>query len=897
MVELLSTKLFIPRPRLNLVSRPRLIERLNAGLDKKLSLIAAPAGFGKTTLLSEWIPKSPNCVTWLSLDEGDNDPTQFWAYFISALQGLRSEIGENALARLQSPQPPPITSILSALINDITAFPDTFSAVLDDYHVIHSQPIHEAMRFFIANLPAQVHLVITTRVDPPLPLARLRARDELNELRANELRFSLDEAAAFLTQAMGLNLSMEQVDALEIRTEGWIAGLQIAGLSMQGRDDIQSFIQAFSGSHRHILGYLAEEVLNHQPEDILNFLVQTSVLNRLCGPLCDAVTREIGGQAILEKLEFANLFIAPLDDEGKWFRYHHLFADVLQVRLQRTQSDQVIELHRRAGEWFAVQGMIDEAVYHALAGANFVQAAQMVEGVAGKMLRSGTATSLIRWLDAMPEEMIRARVRLCLARGWTYLWGPEFSLESAGEWAQLAMEQIAPGSTQEPAIEGEVYALKALIAADRVDLALGRELSQRALEYLQADSPWLGVTTFCLGSVLYAAGEFSAAIPALTEALRLSQADGALYIQLIAGNFLADIQVYQGHLGQAVKMYQQVLAWTDHSSPQKGALIAHAGLANVLCELGQLDDALTHVQSGLDQLEQVGGPGATLWLYRTQARILQAKGNWIDALDGLNLAYLSGQRAKIPFVMTQTSALRARILLAQGDLEAATVWAADSGLDHEDPEANHSGLREMEYITLARVLSAQGKHAETLALLERLLETALAEERCGSAIEILALQSLAFQTQGNRVRALEYLENALTLAEPEGYIRTFVDEGFPMSVLINDFQALIRNKISNTISDASFRLLTYTDKLLAAFSQPAPAGESKSEAIIASLRERELAILRMIAMGLSNQEIAEILVIAVSTVKSHINHLYGKLGTNRRTQAIAIARELGLLSE
>jgi LuxR family maltose regulon positive regulatory protein len=382
MIELLRTKLFIPRPRKNLVARSRLIERLNAGLDKKLSLIAAPAGFGKTTLLSEWIPQSPNCVTWLSLDKDDNDPVKFWAYFIKSLQGLQAELGAGAYSLLHSPQVPPITSILTSLINDIAAFPNTFSMVLDDYHVIEFHAIHEDLTFLIEHQPTNMHLAITTRMDPSLPLARLRARNRLDELRANDLRFTANESAVFLNDVMGLSLSAEEIIALETRTEGWIAGLQIAALSMQGQDDVSGFIQAFSGSHRHILGYLADEVINQQSEGTLKFLLQTSFLDRLCGPLCEAVTGASGGQETLQGLDRANLFIIPLDDEGIWYRYHHLFGEVLRNRLTASSKKgetNTAELHRRASSWFEEAGLIDDAIHHALAVPDIERAAGLVE--------------------------------------------------------------------------------------------------------------------------------------------------------------------------------------------------------------------------------------------------------------------------------------------------------------------------------------------------------------------------------------------------------------------------------------------------------------------------------------------------------------------------------------
>jgi LuxR family maltose regulon positive regulatory protein len=897
MPDLLTTKLYIPRPRSNRVSRPRLTERLNAGLDRKLTLIAAPAGFGKTTLLSEWIPHSPRCVTWLSLDEGDNDPTRFWAYLIASVQQIHPDLGAGALALLQSAQAPPITSILTALINDITVFPDTFSTVLDDYHLIDFQPIHEALTFLIDHLPANMHLVLTTRVDPPLPLARLRARAKLTELRANDLRFTADEAAAFLDQAMGLSLSGDEVAALETRTEGWIAGLQIAALSMQSRDDIPGFIQAFSGSHRHVLGYLAEEVINQRPKGTLNFLLQTSILDRLCGPLCDAVTRDYGGQAILEKLELANLFITPLDDEGVWYRYHHLFAEVLQARLQQTHPDQLPALHRRAGIWFANQGMTEEAVRHALAGGDYEQAARQIEAVAGDMLRGGSSSSLIRWLDTMPEEMTHARPRLCLARGWTFLWGPVLSLESADEWARLASRTALASGLQDSDLTGQVAALQAMIAAVQSEVERSLELSQQALGYLPFDSPWRGVMTFCLGSAHFSSGNMADATHILSEALRLSQADGAQYIQLVAASFLADLQVFQGHLGRAMEMYQQVLAWADHGLPQKGAVMAHGGLAYILCEQNQVNAALAQVQLGAEQIPQVGGPGAALWLYRALARVQQAYGNWTGASAALDRAYQSGRSARLRFVVTQVAALRARLQLAQGDLEAATAWAANCGLSPEDPQASHPGLREVEYLSLARVLAAQGRRAEALSLLDRLMGSAAAEGRHGSAIGILALQSLVFQGQGDTARALDCLERALTLAEPEGYIRVFVDEAGPMRALLTEFQSILTDRLHNDDDNASRRLLAYVGKLLIAFSRPTLALDQQPKTIPETLSPRELDVLHLMRAGFNNQEIAEHLVIATSTVKTHINNLYGKFGVHSRTRAVAVARELDLLSD
>lgn len=895
MPELLRTKLFIPRPRSSLVSRPRLTDRLNAGLERKLTLVAAPAGFGKTTMLVEWVPQSLRCVTWLSLDAGDNDPSRFWGYVISSLQQVHPELGASALALLQSRQAPPITAIIPSLLNDIAAFPAAFAAVLEDYHVITSEPIHAALAYLIDHLPENLHLILTTRADPPLPLARLRVRDQLTELRANDLRFTAGEAAAFLDQAMGLQLSAAEVAALETRTEGWIAGLQIAALSMQGRADVSGFVQAFSGSHRHIVGYLAEEVLDQSPKSTLNFLLQTSILDRLCGPLCDAITGEVGGQAILEQLDQANLFITPLDDAGVWYRYHHLFAEVLQARLERTWPDRVPDLHRRARSWHESQGMLAEAVRHALAGGDYEQAARLVEAVAGEMLRRGSSVSLIRWLDAMPEELIRARPRLCLDRAWTYHWGPVLDLHGAETWAELALRAALVGGSLDSGLSGEITAVHALAAATRSEVTRSRELSLLALDDLPLDSPWRSVMALTLGTAHLDAGDTVAAAHALGEALRLSQADGAHYVQLVAACFQADIQVLQGHLSHAIALYGQVLEWASPDLPQKGDVMAHGGLAGILCERDQLDAALAHIQAGAEKVGRVGGAWAAHVLYRALARVHQARGKWRDALDALDRSYQIGQSAQVRLAVTQAAALRAGLHLAQGDLTAAVAWAASSGLAPDDADANHPGWREVEYLSLARVLAAQGRHAEAQDLLDRLLQAAEAEARAGSAVAILVVQAVVHQAQGHRRRSLGCLERALAVAEPEGYIRVFVDEGDPMRSLLGEYRSTLRQRPGDADDGTRSRLLAYAGRLLAAFVQPSQVTSQEPRTIPEPLSERELEILVLISRGLSNREIAGHLVIAVSTVKSHINAIYGKLGTHRRIQAVAVARERGLL--
>jgi len=865
-------------------------------LARKLTLISAPAGFGKTTLVSEWIPHSQWCVVWVSLDEGDNDPTRFWCYFIAGLQQLTPKLGQNALSLFQSPQPPPLELCLTTLLNEIATFPEPFAFVLDDYHLIENPALREAVAFLLNHLPSQLHLIITTRADPPLPLSRLRSREQLIELRAEDLRFTPAEAMAFFNQVMGLNLSKEDVATLEAHTEGWIAGLQLAALSMQGRDDLPNFITDFTGSHRFILDYLTDEVLERRPKGTQNFLLQTSILDRLCGSLCDAVTGGSDGQATLERLEQANLFIVSLDDERRWYRYHHLFAEVLRARLRQIQPDPVSELHRRAGRWYEEAGLVDKAVDHALAGRDFEQAACLIEQVAGTMVRRGASASLARWLDAMPEKMIHARPHLCLARGWICLWGLVPRLGNVDEWAQLALRDVPAHQSLDTELIGEVAALQATAAAIRWEITRSLELSQQALDYLPLDSPWRSSMALCLGTAHFYSGDVAAAARALNEALRLSQDDGARYIQSISASFLAETQVHQGHLGQAMAIYQQVLEWADHGLPQRGGVMAHSGLANLLHEYNQLDAALAHLQLGAEQLQQVGGVWVAFELYRSMARVHFALGNWGDALNDLERASQCGVNAQVSLVVTQVAALQARLQLIQGDLASAESWAANSGLSPDDADAVHPGLREVEYLSLTRVLTAQGRHTEALSLLERLLQTAETEGRFGSAIEILILQSLTLQAQGNTADALTFLERALILAEPEDYVRTFVDEGEPMAELL----ARLKAEDGRHVLSEAEKMKGYVLKLLAALEKDAVRPIFHPSALILQplvepLTARELELLRLVAAGHSNKETAQELFVAVGTVKKHLNNIYGKLDVSSRTQAVARARELDLL--
>jgi LuxR family maltose regulon positive regulatory protein len=900
---LMKTKLYIPPIRSELVSRPRLIERLDEGFrqDRKLTLVSAPAGYGKTTLLGEWIAHCElrTRVAWVSLDKGDNDPARFWAYVVAALQTVQENIREIAQAAFQSPHPPPIDSALTGLLNQIAKVPDPVVLVLDDYHVISASAIHDALSFLLENLAPQMHLVIATRADPPLPIPRLRGRGQLNELYQSDLRFTSEEIAQFLDLVLGLKLSSEDVAALERRTEGWIAGLQMAAISMRGRDDISGFVRAFAGSHRYILDYLGEEVFRQQPRDVQEFLLQTAILDRLSGKLCDAVIGASGpaedrsivdSQSVLEYLEHTNLFIVPLDDVRQWYRYHHLFADLLQYRLQQKQRDLVPELHRRASEWYEENGLIAEAVSHALAACDYEQTASLVERTAWETLTRGECTTLLGWLDALPDGLVRSRPRL----GVFHAWALAFAGQLDGVESCLAHVDVQH-------VQGEVAAVRAFVAGVRGDVPRTIELAQQALEQLPEENPFLrAMVTLSLGVAHFSKGESVAASQVLTEAIALSRAANRPYLTLAATATLGYAQDIQGALHQAVETHQAALELASDlgGRPVPFTGMAYVGIAAVLYEWNDLDGAMRYATEGIALAERGGFSSYHLVGYARLAQIYQVRGDVDGVWEIIRKAEWLAQQQDYAYLMAVIADLRARLWVAQGNLATASRWAQKHRLS---PVDRLSPTREVEQIAVARALIACASHrgpvrgdeiGEALSLLARLLQAAEAAGQIKSAIKILALQALAFQAQDNLDGALSALERALSLAEPEGYVRTFVDEGEPMAKLLSQIleaQRKGRRALSRGIAP------NYAARLLAAFGKEVELTSSAMESLIEPLTERELEVLRLVVAGLSNPEIAEELVIAVSTVKSHVNHIFGKLGVESRTQAVARAQGLGLL--
>ncbi len=905
--QVLATKLFIPPAPSKVVSRPRLLNQLNGGFSvgHKLTLVCAPAGFGKSTLVSEWIASYGRPAAWLSLDENDYEPARFLIYLIGALQVIAPKLGARILDELQTPQPPPIDSILTNLLNEIATIPNDFILVLDDYHLVDSKAVDEVLTFIVEHLPPQMHLAITTREDPSLPIPRLRARNQLIEIRVADLRFTPSEAAEFLSQVMNLNLTAEEVATLASRTEGWIAGLQLAALSMKGQQDIHGFIQAFAGDHRYIVDYLVEEVLQRQPEPIRNFLLQTSILERLNGPLCDAVTAQSGSKSKLDQLHRGNLFLIPLDDKRQWYRYHHLFADVLRMHLMALQPEQVSTLHNRASEWYEQNGLRSDAIHHVLSAKNLDRAANLIEQAVPEMRRSRQEAKLLSWLKALPNEVLRNRPMLSVHYAGALLLsgdleGVEFHLRDAERWLDSTV------STQEKPIvfdEEEFRRLPGWIALYRAAISLAREnidatiqYAQRALEYIpEGDHLGRGAATGLLGLAYWRTGNLDATQRSYVEALTRLQSVGYLSDAIGCAITLADIHIAQGRLREAMNTYQQGL----QLATEKGAILLrgagdmHVGISTLYREQNDLDAAEQHLVKSRELGEFAGLPQNPYRWCVVMAGIHVARGDLNKALELLNEAErlytgdLSPNVRPIP-------ALKARVWIKQGNLDQAFAWARARKLSVEEEP---SYLREFEQITLVRILLSQYQrdHSNNLVqdameFLERLLNAAEAGGRNGSVIEILILQALAHQMQEGFPAALSALERALKLAEPEGYIRMFVDEGTAMETLLHEA--------------AAHRIMpNYTGRLLSAFEagrkgigeETTPSAAPVSGSLIEPLSQRELDILRLFKTELSGPEIAQELVIALSTVRTHTKSIYNKLNVNSRRAAVKRAIELGLI--
>lgn len=905
----LATKFFIPSNPPKAVSRARLIKQLNEGIASKhkLTLISAPAGFGKSTLASEWIASCERQAAWLSLDENDGDTARFLTYFIGALQTISPNLGAESLHTLQSNQTPPIDSILTALLNEIIDTPNDFILVLDDYHLIDAKSIDDIFAFLIDHLPPQMHLVITTREDPSLPISRLRARNQLTEIRAADLRFTLSEAAEFLNQVMNLDLTAEEVTALEARTEGWIAGLQLAALSVKGQEDVHGFIQAFAGDHRYVVDYLVEEVLQSQTEPIRNFLLQISILDRLNGSLCDAVTAQTGSKSKLEQLQRGNLFLVPLDDKREWYRYHHLFADVLRMHLTTEQPEQVSTLHRRASEWYEENNLTTDAIRHSLVGADFERAANLIELAAPVMRMNRQEAMLLSWMKSLPEEIFQYRPMLSIEYVGALLSngkieGVEVLLQNAERWLDTMTEEHDQASEMVIMSKDGFIQLPGAIAMYRAGLALAAGNVPETITYAQQvldlapedDGIVRGAAGALLGLASWTVGNLDAAYQSFADGMAHLQKAGHISDAIGGSVYLADIRIVQGRLYDAMHIYKRGLQLAaEHGTPKiRGTADMYVGLSELELERNNLDIAIQHLSKTKEQGEHTGFPQHPFRWRVAMAGIQEAQGNIDDALQLLDEAEHRYTADFSPNVRP-IPAMKVRVWIKQGRLEKALDWARERKLSIEEEP---SYLREFEQITFNRILLSQfqGDHAGNLPgvidLLERLLKAAEEGGRMGSVIEILILQTLAHQMRKDIPAALSALERALKLAEPENYIRMFADEGAAMAALLREVAA---RKV----------MPDYTGLLLSAFEaerkgldvETSPSAAPVSGSLIEALSQRELDILRLFKTELSGPEIAQELVIALSTVRTHTKSIYNKLNVNSRRGAVKRAMELGLI--
>ena len=962
---LLATKLHVPGPLPGFVPRPRLVAALDEGLARGRVLVCAPAGSGKTALLADWARGAGSAgacghgagsagacgrgagsaeayghgagsagacgrggkraVAWLGLDAGDADPARFWRYVVAALDRARPGLA-GRMGPLLGPPPDSLDGLVTALINELAAPPGDglvvdgeMVLVLDDYQLADSGPVHESVAFLLENLPPGLRVVVSGRADPPLPLARLRARGQLAELRVADLRFTGAEAAALLSQAAGPDLPPAAADTLTARTEGWAAGLRLAALSLRGHADPARFVAEFSGSNRFVLDYLADEVLDGQPRQVRAFLLETSVLERLSGELCDAVTGRSDGQAMLQDIERAGLFLVPLDEVRGWWRYHQLFADLLRVRLQAEQPGRVLELHRAAATWCDEHDLPDDAVRHALEAGDAAWAARLVERHVEALLGRGEGATLRRWLSALPAEPVRGRPRLYLAQayGAAMSFQPQ-TLQALLDDAERAFA-VSGDEPYEPSLgppQGDsvltnvpagIAFLRAVLARLRGDAAGAARHNRQALAEL-SDEDWL-MRSFVRWNQAVADwldGRLGAAERGLAEVVAERQAAGEFFAGFLAmrGRYdLGEVRRARGDLAAALATYRQALEVADESGQAAYVGLAHVGLAQILYERNELTAAADHATRGVTLCRQLAFTPPLATGLALLARIRQARGDAAGALEAIGEA---GRAGLSPPVMSLLDRQRARLLLAQGDVRAAARWAADAGLRPDDtPEYP----REAEYLVLARVLLASGEPGPALMLLQRLLDAAASQQRAGSIIEIQALRALALAADGDRTAALGALTEALTLAFGNGHVRIFADEGAPMRAL------LVQLSVAQPGEQHTARRIDpgYLTALIRACGQadPEPPGSAATTppeptaattpperavpGLVEPLTDRELEVLRLLAAGRSNQRIAHDLVVALDTVKKHVTHVLGKLGAANRTEAAARARQLGLI--
>jgi len=865
-IPILRTKLHIPPSLPDTIKRPRLIAHLNSGLHRKLTLISAPAGSGKTTITTSWLESRNESIAWLSLDERDADVSRFLSYLVTALQTIDARIGKGLLTALESPQLPPMDMLLTPLLNDIEQVTDRFILVLDDYHVLESTRIDEILIFLLDNLPQQMHIVITGREDPQLPLARLRARRQLTEMRAAHLRFTLDEASEFLKESMGLNLSADEITALEKRTEGWIVGLQLAAVSMQNQDDTRAFIDAFSGSHQYILDYLVEEVLSQQSEIIHDFLLQTSILEQFCADLCDAVTGHANSQEILNDLLRSNLFLIPLDYERKWFRYHHLFGDLLRERLQKHSPDQS-DLHHRASIWYQQEGFELDAFQHAVSANDLNRAAHLVNEANIPLYFRGAAPLILRWLETLSTEILNDNPSLLVIYGWVLMISYQNSLVEPK--LKMAESLLQDSHDDNRDLKGQIAALRAMLAANLYQTDDIIEQSQLALELLNPKN--LYVRTVVMRSLAIAyqfRGERTAARETYLKTIELSEASNNRFTNILARTGLGIIQLSDNQLIQAEETFLHVIELVGEPSTPI-ACAAYLRLARIYYEWNELDKAQQYAEKGVELAHQIDTIDSAVSGEIFLAKLKLIQGDLSGAESLLSELERVIEQRKFEQQIPALIEVQVRLYLKKEEIEVASRLAYSYDLP----------------LSQARVLLTQQKPEQALDVLENYHQQIEEQDWVDERLKVMLLQALAYQATHQTDEALNLLQELLSLTKSNNFMRLFVDEGKVMQQLLS------------VLYSQGF-MPDYTRKLCSAFDEVAHSPlKLANQALIEPLSERELEILQLVADGLSNSEISERLYLALSTVKGHNRNIYGKLGVSRRTEAVALARELGLLEE
>ncbi|MBW3624840.1 MAG: LuxR C-terminal-related transcriptional regulator, partial [Armatimonadetes bacterium] len=884
-VPLLATKLAVPPPRPHRLPRPRLTARIDPGEPVRLTLVVAPPGFGKSTLLGAWHAENPDRpVAWVSLDPGDNDPARFLHYLLAALDGVHPGLAVPARSLLRSSPSPLPEAVLTPLLNGLAALPGRVTLALDDYHLIEATPVHEAVEYLLEHMPPTLHLVLASRADPPLHLARMRVRGQLSEIRAADLRFTVEEAAAFLREAMGLDLPMDLVERLDARTEGWVAGLQLAALTLQGREDPEAFVASFTGSHRYVVDYLADEVLENQPPPLREFMLKTSVLDRLCGPLCDAVTGGSDGQATLERMEAANLFLIPLDERREWYRYHHLFADVLRDRLRHETPGAAETLHARAAEWLEGAGKAGEAIAHALAARDWDRAARLIEREGDMAWRRGEQRTLNGWLEALPDEVVRSRPGLVVFLGRSYLYNGRFPDVPA--LLDTVDHESLKGSPEGCDTYGRLLVIRAHVARALEDEETSVRLTEEALENLSKGDGsivWRSAASLNLALIHSQNGDLEPCVAALEETIRAGTSVGESHVTLLAMNFLAQMREQAGSLHEAEAMYRLILDYAEDqglkSAPE--ATLAYSGIGRIRYARNLIPEARESLETGA----RTPYPDFAAYCHLVLARIQLSLGDRDGYQRTLSTMEAIVKEARAIYSADVMGPLRAS---ADPTGRDAREWAVEFEMKTRAEVKRafrEPFMREFAYLTWGRVRLSQGRTEAVRSFAQAWVEEIEGQKRYGSAMEFRILLALAWLMDGREENALQAIRPALDLSEREGHLRPFLDAGLPMAQLLKRAAAEGVHPL-------------HVGRFLQLFREghaTAPPPSESTAGPVDPLSDREIEVLRLVAAGLSNTEIADRLYLTVGTVKRHLYNIYSKLGAKRRTDALTRAREYRLL--